>query len=542
MKKIRILAAAAAGTLLMQSAAVLPVSAADDSIFSDGFESGTCGWEGRGSASVAVTSANAYAGSGALSVTGRNDAWNGAQKDISTVCSAGETYSFSVCVRFESGTKPVKFMLSLAYKNSANETEYGHLADAETIGGFYVQLANDSYTIPAGASAPILYVETETGSTSFTIDEAICAPKGTKIDGPKPVKFTLGDVDFDGAVSAADFTLAKRYMGKDFPNKNMLRAADVDQSGKVDANDIGWYQKYLLTQETSYPEPVKPEYVSEPFDYNPALQYHPFDEKEYLSKSSHPGQVILEHYEGPKGTNSLYVYLPPDYDENQKYNIFYLMHGGGENEKTLFHQDDTMMQNIFDHMIANGDMEPLIVVTPTWNQVGSENFWQELRERVVPFVEGKYSTYAESTELEDLQASRYHRAYGGFSMGSVSTWGVFMHDLDMFAYFMPLSGEYKVNGLSISTQAQMIIDAIDKSGLQPDEYFIIGATGSNDMAQPTMTQLMNELKKYDKQLIYTSDLSQGNFYYMMANGKEHWWGHVRHYVYDVLPYFFHEKQ
>jgi len=28
---------------------------------------------------------------------------------------------------------------------------------------------------------------------------------------------------------------------------------------------------------------------------------------------------------------------------------------------------------------------------------------------------------------------------------------------------------------------------------------------------------------------------------MVAQGKEHWWGHVRHYIYDALPYFFHES-
>ncbi len=536
-KKRKLFAASAACALLMQTAAMLPVSAADDYIFSDGFESGEGGWEGRGGATVKTTSSEPYAGSGALSVTGRSDSWHGAQKDISSVCTAGETYCFSVCARYDSGPSSVTFMLSLVYKDSAGETTYAHLAEAETMSGFYVQLVNDSYTLPAGATDPILYVETKSGSTSFTIDEAICAPKGTQIDGPKPVKFNLGDVNYDGCINAADFTLAKRYAGKDFPSKTMLRAADVDQSGTVDSADTSWYQKFLTAQETAYPEPVKP--PVEPYNYQP-LKYHSFDERVYLSQSSHPGKVIEEHYQGPKGTNTCYVYLPPDYDENQKYNIFYLMHGGGENERTLFFQDDTMMQNIFDHMIENGDMDPLIVVTPTWNQTGADQFYSELRDRLIPYVEGKYSTYAESTAIEDIQASRYHRAYGGFSMGSVSTWGVFLNELDIIAYYMPLSGEYKVSNLSIQTQAQMITGAIDKAGLQKNEYFIMGATGSNDMAQPQMTPLMNELRKYDH-FIETSDLSQGNFFYMVVDGKEHWWGHVRHYIYDMLPYFFHEE-
>ena len=59
--------------------------------------------------------------------------------------------------------------------------------------------------------------------------------------------------------------------------------------------------------------------------------------------------------------------------------------------------------------------------------------------------------------------------------------------------------------------------------------------------QPQMTPMINELRKLPE-LVETSDLSQGNFYYMLVDGKQHWWGDVRHYIYDILPYFFHEHQ
>ena len=50
-------------------------------------------------------------------------------------------------------------------------------------------------------------------------------------------------------------------------------------------------------------------------------------------------------------------------------------------------------------------------------------------------------------------------------------------------------------------------------------------------------------KGYDtKRFTYTSDFSKGNFYFLTAPGKDHWWGNVRHYVYDALPLFFHENQ
>lgn len=550
LKKCRkkMLTTALACTTAFTSAAILPMqtAAADDAsyIFHDTFESGDGGWGSRGGCSAKTDSTMPYADNSALYVSGRTDTWHGAQKDISSVCEAGKTYSFSVCVCTgpEVSASQVTYQLSLAYKDGSGGEVYDHLAKADVLTGPYAQLANAEYTIPSGASDPILYVETVSGSGSFYIDEAICAAAGTQIEGPKEVKFQLGDINMDGVISAADLTLAKRHLGKDFPNKMMLKAADVNQNTLFSEEEVDWFVQYLTGQTSVYPEKVAPpEPEVKPFDYNANLQYHPFNESVYLSQASHPGKVVEEHYNGPKGQNTLYVYLPPDYDENKKYNIFYLMHGGGENEKTLFFQNDTMMQNIMDHMIENGEIEPMILVTPTFNQSEAEGFWSEFRDRVVPFVEGKYSTYAESTSLEDLQASRYHRAYGGFSMGSVSTWAVFTHCLDIVAYYMPLSGDHWGGTNTSYDKAKAIADAVDKAGLQKDEFFIMAATGTTDIAYPNIGPQIEEMKKMS-QFVYTSDLSKGNLYFIVAEGKDHWWGNVRHYVYDMLPYFFHEHQ
>lgn len=534
-------AAVLALSCLFGTVSAIPVTAAD-AIFEDSFESGDGAWTGRGGAKVAVNTDKPYSGSHALYVSGRTDAWNGAEKDMSGILTTGSTYSISAVVCYEGSAQSVNFMLSLAYKDASGTVNYDHIANAETISGFYVQLAKTDYQLPADATDPVLYVETEKGSTSFYLDDVICMEGGTVIDGPQPVKFTLGDADYDGAVNAADFSIAKCIAITGESEKAVRKAADVDCSGAVDMADIVWYAKFLTGEVQEYPEPVIVD-QSDGFAYDTQLQYHscPQGYTEQINNAAQRGQVIEEHYQGPKGTNTCYVYLPVGYDESQKYNIFYLMHGGGENEKTLFHQDDTMIQNIMDHMIANGDMPPTIVVTPTWNQTGADGFWSEFREMLVPYIEGKYATYAASGSLEDLQASRYHRAYGGFSMGSVSTWGVLLNCLDICAYYMPLSGEYKVSGLSYEQQAQLVQKAIQDSGFGMGEYFIMAATGTKDMAQPQMTPMINELRKLPE-LVETSDLTQGNFYYMLVDGKQHWWGDVRHYIYDILPYFFHEHQ
>ena len=53
-------------------------------------------------------------------------------------------------------------------------------------------------------------------------------------------------------------------------------------------------------------------------------------------------------------------------------------------------------------------------------------------------------------------------------------------------------------------------------------------------------RIAERLKKLDE-FVFTSDFSKGNFYYFEAQGNDHWWAHVRHYVYNALPYFFHES-
>ena len=100
---------------------------------------------------------------------------------------------------------------------------------------------------------------------------------------------------------------------------------------------------------------------------------------------------------------------------------------------------------------------------------------------------------------------------------------------------MPLSGHCWAGAAGIQ-------NAIDKSGFKPNEYFVFAATGSEDVAYGNLSGLCNSLKGDTKRFKYTSDFSDGNFYYLVAQGKTHYWGYVRHYIYDALPSFFHEGQ
>ena len=184
--------------------------------------------------------------------------------------------------------------------------------------------------------------------------------------------------------------------------------------------------------------------------------------------------------------------MPYGYTDEQPYNVLYLSHGGWSNETTIMGTDTnpTTFKNVVDHGIEDGLIEPLIIVLPTYNNTSPEdsgdyglalrltdNFHNELVNDLIPAAESTYSTYAEDVSVEAIEASRDHRGFGGFSMGSVNTWRTFEHALPYFRYFMPMSG-------SLSSDGELLEGTIEDSGYTSDDFFIFAMTGTDDFAYP----------------------------------------------------------
>ncbi|MBR4626482.1 MAG: carbohydrate binding domain-containing protein [Ruminococcus sp.] len=531
-----------AGAMLLSAMPSVPGYAinasADENAYmmNENFE-GSNSWEGRGGAAVEVSSKNSYSGSSALYCSGRTASWNGAQITLdSSVYKSGSTYSFSVETGFFEGrSKTNKMMLSLQYTGADGDPVYAHIAQANAVRGRYVQLANTAFTIPEAAVDPILYVEMEKDSENFYVDDVIIAAEGTTVDGPAEAFLNPGDINFSGRVDVFDNILARRGLINGFSDGASNLAADVNEDGEYKIDDLVQISSYVLGRKDEFEVYIPPK---KEFIYDSNLQYKPAPENDqvnYFRQPAEHGQVIKENYDGICGNKNMYVYVPYGYDPSQKYNVFYLMHGGGESEETCFNDDAINIDIMLDNMIANGDIEPMIVVTPTFNKCASADaVWEEMRKSIIPYVEAKYSTYADGdVSLSSLQASRYHRAYGGFSMGGGSTWANFNHNLDIIAYFMPLSGH-------CWDGANAVCNAARQSGFAKNEYFVLAATGTKDLAYENMVPMINDLKKNTDVFTYTSDFSQGNLYFLEAPGNVHWWPQVRHYIYDALPYFFHE--
>jgi enterochelin esterase-like enzyme len=155
-------------------------------------------------------------------------------------------------------------------------------------------------------------------------------------------------------------------------------------------------------------------------------------------------------------TRRLFVYTPPGYDSGaERYPVFYLYHGGGEDETTW-----TILgraPEILDNLIAQGKMVPMIVVMPNWNVRASvapadanpappgnpgpggpgaqpdgrpaDAFPQSVVHDLIPFVDKSYRTIAD----------RDHRAVAGTSAGGTQAILTGLQHLDQFSWVGLLS-------------------------------------------------------------------------------------------------------
>ena len=217
-----------------------------------------------------------------------------------------------------------------------------------------------------------------------------------------------------------------------------------------------------------------------------------------------------------------WIYLPYGYDSSQKYNIVYLSHGGWSDETTVLgtNTDPHPLKNYMDHAMEEGMMAPVIVVALTYNNTGDHDSWdyelaieltdrfhRELVNDLIPAVEGKYHTYTETTDTEGLKNSRDHRAFGGFSMGSVNTWRTFQYCLDDFRYFMPMSG-------NLSDDGEFMADIVRRSSWNWNDFFIISSSGSGDFARNAFVSQIHHMAAVpDHTFRYTDNEQTGNLFY-----------------------------
>ena len=275
---------------------------------------------------------------------------------------------------------------------------------------------------------------------------------------------------------------------------------------------------------------------------------------DYFTAADEQGSVVTitynsKDYAGDESdiTKTAYVYLPYGYDETDtvtRYDICYLMHGWGGHEGEWFEYGN--IKEMLDNMIEKGDIQPTIFVSPTfYSNNGTDfsssvaqlrQFHRDFEENLMPAVEGQFHTYAESTSSDDLKASRDHRAFAGFSLGSVTTWLQFCYDSDYISYFLPMSGSSWYYGgygdFQIEKNVDFIQQLVEDNDLDERGYFIYHAVGTNDTVKSQSIDMAEEM--LSRSDVFTPD----HYVFYQREGGQHDYNSCREFMYNALPLFF----
>ena len=172
------------------------------------------------------------------------------------------------------------------------------------------------------------------------------------------------------------------------------------------------------------------------------------------------GVVRIQKYESKSLAGiarRMHVYTPPGYDDPKnaatKYPVLYLLHGSGDDDSGW--SGVGRANTIFDNLIHDGLMKPMVVVMPhghvprgnpatqpgqnvpigmpakgpSGNSDFVRLFEKDLIGDVLPLVESSYRVYTDQP----------HRAIAGLSMGGSQSIRVGLANLDKFAYVCPMS-------------------------------------------------------------------------------------------------------
>ncbi|MBR6186619.1 MAG: alpha/beta hydrolase fold domain-containing protein [Clostridia bacterium] len=247
--------------------------------------------------------------------------------------------------------------------------------------------------------------------------------------------------------------------------------------------------------------------------------------QEYLAPCTNPGQVTNVPY----GKKFFVLYTPVKPAKR----ILYLIHGGGGDQYAFFCPS---FLNMVDHLIAEEKMEPLFIVSPCFyspeetdkrpasSGVAVKKFCRELREEIMPLAEREAG----------LRFEREDRVISGFSMGGVTAWYAFLQALDLFYWFLPLSGDCWVcgetgGGKYPEETAKALRDAALAQG-NPD-FRIRAITGSKDIAFPNLDAQIKAMAAYP-------DVFGRTLIYDVWEGGVHDYETIFRYLYNALPRLF----
>jgi hypothetical protein len=133
-------------------------------------ESGTSGWSVFGGGAIAANTSVVHSGAAALLRTGRTAAWNGPSQDLTSKVTNGKNYTTNVWMRTQSGTPTGRVTLALTANGTTNFVTLAQ--GAVNPAGWTLLTGTTTISWSGTLSSARFYVETNSGTDSFSIDDA----------------------------------------------------------------------------------------------------------------------------------------------------------------------------------------------------------------------------------------------------------------------------------------------------------------------------------------------------------------------------------
>jgi endo-1,4-beta-xylanase len=189
-----------AATALLAGVIQYAARADDQVLLSNDFETGFAPWAARGGVTLALSDEWHGAGLHSLSVTGRTANWNGTQTSANDMFKAGNSYTVTGWVKLPAGTAGstgIHFSLQRTAADGSGDSFDWIGGSNPTTADKWVQIGG-TYTFPAGVSNATLYVEAESSTLPFLLDDVT-------VTGPPaaPGTVTVSKVDFEDGTTGA---------------------------------------------------------------------------------------------------------------------------------------------------------------------------------------------------------------------------------------------------------------------------------------------------------------------------------------------------
>ncbi|MBN2699233.1 MAG: esterase [Bacteroidales bacterium] len=266
-------------------------------------------------------------------------------------------------------------------------------------------------------------------------------------------------VNSEGRVRAKILAPDAKYVQLDIGavKYDLIKDEEGSWTGESAPQDEGFHYYQLNIDGASVPDP-NTLYFYGAGRWGSGIEVPAGDQEFYALKNVPHGQVREQIYfsESNSALRRCFVYTPPGYDQDQekRYPVLYLQHGGGEDETGWSNQGKANL--IMDNLIAEGRAVPFIIVMDngtwrmperdrqaprdttqneerprTWPPQGwADGFMKTLLEDIIPMTDNNYRT------LADPQ----HRAMAGLSMGGMQTRIITLAHPEMFSYAGIFSG------------------------------------------------------------------------------------------------------